>query len=92
MDKRKAKKKSPTIKRGLKERNHGLGECEETLRKAKKKKSGNCQHLKARQRLRTPIKFRKSKRGFNQEKTQHVPKVNIRKKKYCVTNIVFWYQ
>jgi hypothetical protein len=52
MDKRKAKKKSPTIKRGLKERNHRLGACEKTLRKAIKKKSGNCQHLKASQKLR----------------------------------------
>ena len=37
MDKRKAKKKSPTIKRGLKERNHRLGACEKTLRKTIKK-------------------------------------------------------
>jgi hypothetical protein len=37
MDKGKAKNKIPTIKRGLKERNHRLRACEKTLRKAKKK-------------------------------------------------------
>ena len=57
MEKGKAKNKSPTIKKGLKERNHRLRACEKTLRKAiekkeRKKKSGNCQHLKASQRLR----------------------------------------
>jgi hypothetical protein len=38
MDKGKAKNKSPTIKRGLKERDHRLRACEKTLRKAIEKK------------------------------------------------------
>jgi hypothetical protein len=49
MDKGKAKNKSPTTKRGLKERNHKLGACEKTLRKAMKKESENYLHLKASQ-------------------------------------------
>jgi len=57
IDKGKAENKSPTIKRGLKERMHRLKACDKTLRKTRKKKktkkkSGNCQHLKASQRLR----------------------------------------
>jgi len=60
IDKGKAKNKSPTTKRGLKERMHRLKACDKTLRKTMKKtkekktkkKSENCQHLKASQRLR----------------------------------------
>jgi hypothetical protein len=32
--KKKAKNKSPMIERGIKERNHRLGSCKKTLRKA----------------------------------------------------------
>jgi len=58
MDKEKAKNKSPTIMRGLKERNHRLGACEKNFeegygkKEKKKRESWNCQHLKASQRLR----------------------------------------
>jgi hypothetical protein len=38
IDKGKAENKSPTIKRGLKERMHRLKACDKTLRKTRKKK------------------------------------------------------
>ena len=39
MDKGKAQNKNPMIERGIKEKNHRLGACKKTLKKAKKKKS-----------------------------------------------------
>jgi len=72
--KKKAKNKSPMIERGIKERNHRLGSCKKTLRKAMWK-----QKKKKWKGMKMPIMFRRGKRGFNWEKTYQMSKVNTRK-------------
>jgi len=74
------KNESPMYERGIKERNHRLGACEKTLRKAMKRKKEEWKLPTLKGKLkwngrRMPINSKRGKRGFNWKKTQQMPKV-----------------